>query len=240
MAGFQTSVQLNPAYGIPGTFGQIGPWNTVPAMVGELTASSAGVTIGGFAWADDATGVVYSAKPNMTSTRFGFVAREGQRAIISTYLGESSFAVAPGFEITLYSGGSYLYTVPTGGAIVGQRIFAKYADGSIVLGTAGTPPTTTGSVTTTNLSATVTYTPASLTLVPGMPITGAGIPSNSYVGTVNSGAGTFTLANAAGASVNATASATVTATVNTAYETRFYAQTTNVAGEVGIMADRGF
>src|ERR1700741_5499757 len=148
MSGFQTSVNLNPAFGIPGDFGQIGPWNPVPAMVGELTASSAGVTIGGFAWADDATGVVSSGKPNLTSTRFGFVARPGQRAIISTSLGEATFAVAPGFETTLYNGGSYLYTIPTGGSTVGQRVFAKYVDGSSVLGTAGSPPTNTGTVST--------------------------------------------------------------------------------------------
>lgn len=234
MAGFQTSVQINPAFGVAGDFGQIGPWTTVPALAGELTASSAGVTIGGFAWADDSTGVVYSQKPNLTSTRFGFVGRAGQRAIITTYLAEAVFLVAPGFEITLYNGGSYLYSVPTGGSTVGQKLFAKYVDGSIVLGAAGSPPTTTGSVTTTSGSATISYTPASLTLVPGMPISGTGIPAGALVATVNSGAGTATI------SANATASGTVTATVTTAYETRFFAHTTNVAGDVGIMSDKGF
>lgn len=233
MAGFQTSVQLNPAYGIPGDFATTGPWTTVPAMAGELTAGSAGVNIAAFAWADDSTGVVSNGKPSLTSTRFGFVGRT-QRAIITTYLAESGFAVAPGFEVTLYDGGAYLYTVPTGGATVGQRVFAKYADGTIVLGTAGSPPTTTGTIGTTNASAAITYTPASLTLAPGMPIAGTGIPAGATVATVNAGAGTATL------SANATATGSPTATVTTAYETRFYVKTSNVAGEVGIISDRGF
>ena len=83
MTGFQTSVSANMAYGIPGDFATTGPWSTVPAQNGELTAGSAGVAIGIFAWADDTTGVVTNGKPNLTSTRFGFVGRT-QRALITT------------------------------------------------------------------------------------------------------------------------------------------------------------
>lgn len=56
MTGFQTSVAQNLAYGVAGDFGTTGPWTTVPAGPGELTAGPSGVTIARFAWADDTTG----------------------------------------------------------------------------------------------------------------------------------------------------------------------------------------
>ena len=233
MTGFQTSVSANMAYGIPGDFASTGPWSTVPAQNGELTASSAGVAIGIFAWADDTTGVVTNGKPNLTSTRFGFVGRN-QRALITTYLAESSFTVLPGAEITLTDGGPVFVAAPSGGGTIGQKVIAKYADGTISFGTAGSPPTTTGSVTTTNTSTTISYTPASLTLAPGQPITGTGIPAGATVATVNAGAGTATISAAA------TASGTVTATVTTAYETRYFVKTGGVAGDVVIINDKGF
>lgn len=231
MTGFQTAVSQNFAYGIPGDFGTTGPWTTVPAGPGELTAGAAGVTIGIFAWADDSTGVVANGKPNLASTRFGFVGRD-QRSVITTYLAESSFVVNPGMEVTLYDGGAYNIRIPTGGGTIGQKVFAKYADGTIVLGTAGTPPTTALSVTTANASANITFTGG--TLSPGMPITGTGIPANTSVSSVNATAGTAVL------SANATAAGTVTATTTTAYETRFYLKTPGAAGDIGIISDRGF
>lgn len=231
MAGFQTSVATNPAYGIPGDFGTTGPWTTVPAGPGELTAGTAGVTIARFAWADDTTGVVSNAKPNLTSTRFGFVGRN-QRSVITTYLAESSYVVNPGMEITLYNGGAFDIAAPSN-ATPGQRVFAAYADGSILLGTAGSPPTTTLTVGTTNGSAAITYSGG--TLAPGMPISGTGIPAGAKIATVNAGAGTATL------SANATATgASVTGTVTTAYETTFWVNTKGATGEIVIISDKGF
>lgn len=231
MTGFQTAVQLNPAYGIPGDFATSGPFTTVPAGPGELTAGSSGVTIARFAWADDSTGVVSNAKPNSTSTRFGFVGRN-QRAIITTYLAESSFLVNAGMEITLYNGGAFLIALPSGGGTIGQKVFAKYADGSIVLGTAGSPSTSTLTLGTTSGSPNITYSGG--TLVPGMPITGTGIQAGSTVVSVNSGAGTAVL------SQNATATGSPTATITTTYETAFWLETQGVQGDVATISTRGF
>ncbi|NML93797.1 structural cement protein Gp24 [Novosphingobium olei] len=233
MAGFQTSVSRNLALGVAGDFATSGPYSTVPALSGELTAGPSGVTVGVFAWADDNTGVVTNGKPNLASTRFGFVGRE-QRSLITTFLGEASLAVNAGFGITLYDGGAYFITAPSGGGTIGQKVFAKYVDGTIVLGTAGSPPTTTGTIGTTNGSANITYTPASLTLNPGMPISGTGIPAGATVATVNAVAGTATL------SANATATGSPTATVTTAYETRFFVKTAGVAGDILIISHMGF
>jgi hypothetical protein len=233
MSGFQTSVATNQAYGAPGEFSGAYLHSTVAAGPNELTAGANGVTIARFAWADDSTGVVTNGKPNLTSTRFGFVGRN-QRSVITAYLGESSMLVNAGMEVTLFDGGHFFIAAPVGGATIGQKCFASYADGSISLGTAGSPPTTTGTIGTTNASAAITYTPASLTLAPGQPVSGTGIPAGATIATVNSGAGTATL------SANATATGTPTATVTTAYETRFIVKTGGVAGDIIIISDRGF
>lgn len=232
MSGFQTSVQTNQSYGIAGDFYATGPWTTVEAFPGELTACSAGVIMARFAWAEDSTGVVSNGKPSLTSSRFGFASRAGQRAVISTFLAEASMTINPGFEVTLYNSGSFLITVPAGGATIGQKVFAGYADGAISLGTAGTPPTTTLSVTTTSLSAAISYSGG--TLAPGMPITGTGIPAGTKVATVNAGAGTATL------SADATASGSITTTITTGYETSFYVRLPGVAGDVTAISDKGF
>lgn len=231
MTGFQTSIARNLAFGIPGDFATTGPWTTVPAGAGELTAGSAGVTIAAFAWADDTTGVVTNGKPNLASTRFGFVGRN-QRSVITAYLAESSFVVNAGMEITLYDGGAYHMVAPSGGATIGQKVFARYADGVGIVGTSGTLPTATRSVTTTDTSTTISYTGGAI--YPGQPISGTGIPAGARIASVNSGAGTAVLSAAA------TASGTVTGTFTTAYETQFWVKTPGAAGEIIIISDKGF
>lgn len=234
MSGFQTSVSANLAYGVVGDFGTTGPWTTVPATAGELTAGAAGVTIGQFAWADDATGVVTNYKPNNTSTRFGYVGRAGQRVMITSFLAEASMVINPGFEVTLYDGGAYLGQAPAGGASIGQKLFAPYAGGAPVLGTAGSAPTVaTTTVSTTSGSPNLTA--VSAPLYPGQPISGTGIPAGSTVLSYNA------TNNTAVMSANATATGTgVTLTQTTAYETRFYVKTAGAAGDIYIFSDRGF
>jgi hypothetical protein len=227
---FQTSVNLDLSYGVPGDFATTAPFSIVPAMKGELTAGSAGVYVARFAWAEDSTGVVSNGKPDLTSTRFGFVIRN-QRAVITTYLAEYVNYVQPGMEVALADGGAFLISAPSS-ATIGQRVFAKYADGTITLGTAGSPPTSTLSVTTTNTSTAISFTGGSLS--PGMPISGTGIPAGALVASVNATAGTAVLSAAA------TASGTVTATVTTSYETRFYVKTAGASGDIIIISDKGF
>lgn len=238
MPGFQTSVSRNQAFAVPGTLLVTYPYTSVAALDGELLAGSAGVTMARFAWAHNTTGFVSNGKPNqLLSARCGIVTRSSGVASITDYLGEASMLIAPGREVTLYDSGHAIIACPASGAAPGQKVFASYFDGSFTVGTAGTPTTSTLSVTTTNGSATISFTGGNL--APGMPITGTGIPASSFVGTVNAGAGTATLVNAAGAAANATASATVTATIS-AYETRFFVKTGGVSGEAIIISDKGF
>lgn len=135
MAGFQTSVARNLAYGTPGDFATANPYSSVPALAGELTAGPAGVTIAAWAWADDTTGVVTSAKPGSNANRQGFVGLK-QRAVITNYLAESGFVVNPGMEITLYNGGDFLVKA-SATVTIGQKVFASTTTGAITFAAAG-------------------------------------------------------------------------------------------------------
>lgn len=137
MAGFQTSVQQNPAFGVAGDFYSVGPWTTVEAGPGELTAGPNGVVIARWAWATDATGVVTNAKPASGAARNGFVGRQGQRAVITGFLDEATMTINAGFEVTLYNSGSYMVQAPVGGATIGQKVFATTAGGVLSFAAAG-------------------------------------------------------------------------------------------------------
>jgi hypothetical protein len=118
---------------------------------------------------------------------------------------------------------SYGRPLYDGGTFAGQSIDALYGldrAHSTNIAPLSQDSTCTASTTSGSSSVTVTASPNNnLTLVPGAPVTGTGIPANSYVGNVITGGplGTasmvFSLVNAAGASVNATATGTPTLTI---------------------------
>lgn len=144
MAGFQKTVNLNLAYGVEGDFFTTGPYTTVPAGPGELTAGPLGVVIGRWAWADDATGVVTNAKPASGAVRNGFVGWAGQHAAITGFLDEATMTINPGFEVTLYNSGVYAVKAPAGGAQIGQKVYANTTTGALTFDAAGA--TVAGSV----------------------------------------------------------------------------------------------
>lgn len=81
----------------------------------------------------------------------------------------------------------------------GDALFAAH-QGGVVAATSFTANTTNGSPTLASIS-------AMDGLTTGIPITGAGIPASTYVGTVNAAGSSVTMVDAAGAAVNATATA---------------------------------
>lgn len=233
MSGFQTQVNLNQAPAQAGDFAGTNPNAAMVAGAGTLVAGSAGVTIGRFAWAS-AAGAVKGAW--QAGNRIGFVPRLLQ-GLITTWLAESGYLIQAGSGMSLMVAGDF-WAKFAGGASVGQKVYAYYADGTCYGAATATPPTVSATVNTTNGSATVTVSAVSGTpLAAGQPISGTGIPAGAYIsalGTGSGGTGTYTI------SANATADGTgVTATVTTAIETAFKVCSAASAGELAKISTWG-
>lgn len=213
MSDFPQQVGVQPAPAVEGDFGSANPRFSVLAGPGGFVAGLAGVTIGRFAWnfasALDGDGVPSVINSFGAGAPLGFVGRN-QQGLITQYLAASGMLIQAGFEMFLYNGGDFW--VKNNGstqALVGQKAFAKLADGSILFAAAGATPssaTVTGSIGpqtnafTGSISGNVlTVTAVSQgTIVPGTTLTGtAGVASGTKVvsqlsGTTG-GVGTYAL-----------------------------------------------
>ena len=232
MTGFQRTVNTDPAPAIEGDFASANPRASLLTAGGlGLFAGTAGVIVGRFARAANTTGVVTNEDPGVAS-RTGFVGRD-QVALITGWLAQSTMTVPAGVEITLHDDGDF-WARFAGGAAIGQKVFANYADGSCVAGTAGSPPQA-ASVTASIAATTMTVTAVgSGTLGVGDVLSGANVTAGTVItalGTGTGGAGTYTV------SISQTAaSATVTATA--AEETPWYVHTLAAAGELAKISTR--
>lgn len=134
---FQKTVNTYPGIGIPGAYAAINP--IVSTAKGYI--ASVACNIGGFVWADAAkAGCV---KPTGTGRPLGFAVRE-----ITNPLGinkEASNVVPAGYPVSVEVKGDF-FAVTTTPAIVGQKIYAVQADGTIKTQPAGR--TVTGAVET--------------------------------------------------------------------------------------------
>lgn len=223
---FQTVVNTNPAPAVAGDFASANPRASVLAGEGTFVAGPAGVTVGVFARAKNSTGVVTNAHPGAPCLT-GFVQRD-QLALITVWLAEASMLVPAGIEITLMAKGDY-WAKFVAGAAIGQKVFAYYTDGTLVAGTAGSPPAgavVTGAIAATTLTVSGVSSGA---LAVGMPLSGANVTAGTYItalGTGTGGTGTYTVTpsqTAASATVNAAG----------AEETDFVVKSTTGANELG-------
>lgn len=213
MGDFPNQVGVQPAPAVAGDFASANPRFSVLAGPGGFVAGAAGVTIGHFAWnfpsALDSDGVASVINSYGAGAPLGFVGRN-QQGLITQYLAASGMLIQAGFEMFLYNGGDF-WAKNDGAtqALVGQKAFAKLADGSISFAAAGSAPasaTVTGSIGaqtnafTGSISGNVlTVTAVSQgTLVPGTTLTGtAGVASGTKIvgqlsGTTG-GVGTYAL-----------------------------------------------
>lgn len=218
MAGFQTQVNADPAPGIEGDFASANPRSSMLAGPGALVAGALGVIVGRFARARNDNGQVFNGDPGVPNA-LGFVARSGNFATISTWLGQASMTVYAGREITLHTSGDFWARFAAGGT-KGQKVFAAYADGACVAAAAGSSvagATVTGSagaVVTGSIAGTVlTVTAvASGVLHVGQVLAGSGVTAGTTItalGTGTGGTGTYTVTPSQTA-----ASTTITATSN--------------------------
>lgn len=142
---FQQSINSQPAPAIEGDFASVNPRSAMTATAGGLVAGPLGVQVGRFAWADD-DGVVRNIGGGGYG-RIGFVHRD-QPALITSWLARSTLIATPGYEMNLFVSGDF-WARFAAGALVGQKVYANYADGSCYAAATGSPPASgaaTGSI----------------------------------------------------------------------------------------------
>jgi len=136
MAGFQKQVNITPAIAVAGDFASANPRASVVAPEGGFVSDAGGVTVGRFAWISSGGVKVSNAgqgKPN------GFVHRE-QQALITAYLAESGNLIQAGREVTLMRTGDYFTTANDAAAVLNNKVYAKFQDGSTRFAASGAPP----------------------------------------------------------------------------------------------------
>lgn len=233
-AGFQRTVNLQQAAAVAGDFASANPRSSVVGHEGTFVAGATGVTVARFAWATTA-GLVSNAG---TGVPTGFVHRRQAQALITTYLGETSNLIPQGFEVTLMKDGDYWVAPLVATAVIGQKVFANFADGTIqtaaaastIAGFSGTASFATNVMTVTVVG--------SGTVKVGDLVTSAGVAAGTYVtafGTGTGGLGTYTLSTSPG-TITAQA-VTTTSYVETPFTiTGFPVGGTGAVGELAVMS----
>lgn len=151
--GFPQQVNVVQAPAVAGDFCDVSPRSTVDAGPGAIVAGAGGLTVGRFAWVQDAN---YSIALNTGSgAPTGFVHRE-QQALITAFLAESSNVVPQGLPVTLHSGGGFwVKNDGTTAATRGMKAYANNSNGKISFAATGTP-TSGGSGSASTVDANVT------------------------------------------------------------------------------------
>lgn len=193
MEGFQTQVNTQPAPGVAGDFASSNPRFNVLAGPGGLVSGAAGVTIGRFAWVNYAA-IDGDNAPALVNN-FGIGAPTGivhreQQALITTFLGNSTMLIPPGFQMALMNGGDFfMKNDGTTQALVGQTVYADLDTGRVSFATK--TASVTGSIAASTASITAGIQGNILTVsavgsgsvVPGMTLSGTSGTGNVATGT---------------------------------------------------------
>lgn len=217
--GFQQFVNQQLAPGVPGDFAGANIKGSANAPEGGFVAALAGVLIGAFAWGDPASG--FASNFYQVNSALGFVHREMQ-ALITVFLGISGMTIPSGLGVTLLNQGDF-WALFSGGATVGQKVYADPVTGLCTAGAAGAgvAGTMTGSIAVGGLMTISAITGTPLAVGQGVNVVGA--PAGSYISALGSGTGgtgTYQLANANGAAYVIVTSTTINYTGPV--ETPFY------------------
>lgn len=236
--GFQKSVNIYPAPACAGDFASANMRNSVLSGAGAFVAGayvnpvSAGPIIGNFAWGNQSTGIVYSVFDGSSNSQIGFLHRE-QQGLITTFLSESGAVVQPGYPITIEAQGDF-WAKFAAGASIGQKVFAKYTDGTCTGAAAGTS-TQEASVTAAIAVTTGIMTVSAVgsgALAVGQLLAGSGMPTGTYITALLSGTGgTGTYQTNTTTAVSST-----TVTAASKVETAFYVRSTSAAGELSMIS----
>lgn len=205
MTSFQTQVNTTQAPAVEGDFASANPRNTILAGEGALIAGTGviagvsvpGAVVGRFCWLtyqsvdnDNAPGTLNTFGNGLPA---GLVSRR-QVSLITQYLAESAFYVNSGFQVTGFSDVDlWVKNNGTTAALVGQKAYANFADGSSSFGAAGL---TAGNVPGSASGSASSIAPATFSVtgsVTGDVLTAAsGLTGNIYPGATISGTGIST------------------------------------------------
>lgn len=237
--GFQKTVNIQPAPACAGDFASANMRNSVLSGANGLVAGayvspvSAGPTIGNFAWGNQSTGIAYGLNDGSANSQIGFVHRE-QQGMITAFLSDNGATIQPGYPMTLLSQGDF-WAKFAAGASIGQKVFAKYTDGSCTAAAAGTSTqeaSVTASIAVTTGIMTVSAV-GSGALAVGQLLAGSGMPAGTYI--------TAQLTGTAGSTGTyqtntTTAVSSTTVTAASKVETAFYVRSTSAAGELSMIS----
>lgn len=145
MADFPTSIQVNPAIGLPGDFASVNPRHSVIAPPGGFSVGTAGLTIGLACWADTATGSILSNTGTGLPTG---VMHRNMQALILSYLSTFGYTIPVGFAVgELFDNGDiFVRNFGSSAVAVGMKAFANLTNGTWTFAATGT--TVTGSIET--------------------------------------------------------------------------------------------
>ncbi|HEY0120642.1 MAG TPA: hypothetical protein VGC14_02585 [Rhizobium sp.] len=193
--GIQQFVTTQPAPGIVGDFCDANPRYSVDAGPGGLVAGISGLVIGRFAWGSyygvDGDGAPAFVNNTGSGPVLGFVGR-AQQALITTYLSSAGVTIPAGFQTTVFSsGGFWVVNSGTTQALPGQKVYAKFADGTATAAASGSAATAvfTAAVAASTLSVTGSIagnvlTVAAIgsgTVVPGATLSGTNVATGTKV-----------------------------------------------------------
>ncbi len=241
MAGFQKTVNQQPAPGVEGSFASYNPRATYVTGPASLVANPGGVICGRFGWAlptanadGTVTEIVYNTSVGVANglprTPGGFIGNE-QQGLFTGYLQESGFSILAGQGMEMFTRGDFWALMVGAAATRGQKAFANLTDGTIRPAAAGST-ISAATVTASFATNVMTVTATTGVLTPGQAVTSAvtTLPANTFIlaqltGTTG-GNGTYSLTTTPG---------TIASQANTAsnfVETRFFILSAALAGEI--------
>jgi hypothetical protein len=133
---FQTVVNLTQAPGVAGDFASLNPRHATLSMPGGFVAAAAGLTVGLFAWADTATGLILANTGTGVPTCF---IHRNMQATNYVYLSNATMLIPGGQNVgdMFNSGDFWVKNAGAGAVTIGLKAFANLTTGVVTFAAAG-------------------------------------------------------------------------------------------------------
>lgn len=154
---FPNTMNMTQAPAVEGQIASLNPRHATPGAAGAWVAGSGGVVVGRFAWGDITATDSILINSAESGAPTAFVANEFGAAIVTTYLAETGMTIPEGFQVPgVYNGGDFwVKNTGTATSAVGDKAYAKLADGTILFDATGQVGSHAGYVETKWYAATI-------------------------------------------------------------------------------------